>query len=103
MSAISFLTPDASSDQVVAKTPMERLARAAGGRFERREGWNVAVGFGDAATERSRIERTVGFADRSWMRKLELQGGALGSLGLRPGVAEVREGARWCPVTPARV
>jgi glycine cleavage system aminomethyltransferase T len=103
MSALAFLTPDATSEQVVAKTPMERLARAAGGRFERREGWNVAVGFGDAAAERTRIEKTVGFADRSSMRKLELQGEGLAALGYRPGVAERREGAWWCPVTPSRV
>jgi len=103
MSALAFLTPDATSEQVVAKTPMERLARAAGGRFERREGWNVAVGFGDAAAERTRIEKTVGFADRSSMRKLELQGEGLAALGYKPGVAERREGAWWCPVTPSRV
>jgi len=104
MSALAFLTPRATSDHVVAKTPMERLARAAGARFERRGGWNVAVGYGDPASERIRVERTVGFADRSWMRKLELQGEAVRSLGLTLGTAERRpDGAWWCPVTPSRV
>jgi glycine cleavage system aminomethyltransferase T len=104
VSALDFLTPAAASDQVVAKTPMERLARAAGARFERRAGWNIAVDYGDPSVERTRIEQTVGFVDRSWMRKLELHGEAVGSLGLTLGTAEPRaDGAWWCPVTPTRV
>ena len=105
MSALDFLTPAAASDQLVAKTPMERRARAAGARFERRNGWNVAVDYGEPSTERARVERTVGFADRSWMRKLELHGEAVtASLGLSLGTADQRgDGAWWCPVTPTRV
>jgi heterotetrameric sarcosine oxidase gamma subunit len=104
MSALAFLTADARSEQVVAKTPMERPARAVGGQFERRNGWNVAVGFGDAAVEWRRVEQTVVFADSSWVSKFELHGRALASLGLKPGVAELRsDGAWWCPVTPSRV
>jgi glycine cleavage system aminomethyltransferase T len=104
VSALDFLTPAAASDKVVAKTPMERVARAAGARFERRDGWNVAVDYGESPVERTRIERTVGFVDRSWMRKLELHGEALRSLGLTLGTAERRaDGAWWCPVTPTRV
>jgi glycine cleavage system aminomethyltransferase T len=105
VSALDFLTPAAASDQVAAKTPMERLARGAGARFERREGWNVAVDYGEPSVERTRVERTVGFADRSWMRKLELHGEAVtGSLGLSLGTAQRRgDGAWWCPVTPTRV
>jgi glycine cleavage system aminomethyltransferase T len=105
VSALDFLTPAAGSEQVVAKTPMERLARAAGARFERRDGWNVAVGYGEPSVELTRIERTVGFVDRSWMRKLELHGeGVTGSLGLSLGTAEHRpDGAWWCPVTPTRL
>jgi glycine cleavage system aminomethyltransferase T len=105
VSALAFLTPDAAFDQVVAKTPMERLARAAGARFERRDGWNVALGYGDAAAERTRIGQSVGFADSSWMHKLELHGDAVtASLGLRLGSAERRADGAWrCPVTPSRV
>ena len=106
MSALSFLTPASSSDQVAAKTAMERAARAAGARFERRDGWNVAVGYADPAAERSRVSQTVAFADCSWMRKLELHGAAVGSLGhagVAAGVAELRsDGAWWCRVTPSR-
>jgi glycine cleavage system aminomethyltransferase T len=102
MSALAFLTPDADGT-VVARTPMERLARAAGGQFEARDGWNVARAFAAAEVERARLTETVGFADRSMMRKLELHGDALGSLALKPGTAELRDGVWWCPVTPSRV
>ena len=104
MSALDFLTPASASDQVAAKTPMERLARAAGARFERRDGWNVAVDYGEPSAERTRIKQTVGFADRSWIRKLELHGEAVTeSLGLSLGTAERRaDGASWCPVTLTR-
>ncbi len=103
MNTLAFLTPEATSDHVVAKTPMERHARAAGARLERRGGWNVAVGYADPASERIRVEQTVGFADRSWMRKLELQGETPGLLGLTLGTAEVRADGSWCcPVTPSR-
>jgi glycine cleavage system aminomethyltransferase T len=97
VSALAFLTPESGSETMCARSPMERQARAAGARFERRGGWNVAVGYGEQA--RDWMRTTVGFADRSHVRKLELH--ATG-LGLRPGVAEQRDGAWWCPVTPAR-
>jgi len=103
MSALAFLTPDGTSEEITARTPKERLALAAGGQFEHRDGWNVATAFGSPDVERSRLTQTVGFVDRSWMRKLELHGEALGSLGLKLGVAEQRGGAWWCPVTPSRV
>jgi hypothetical protein len=102
VSALDFMTPSAAPSAslgVLARSPMERLARAAGARFEARDGWNVPVSFGDASVERSRVEQTVAFADRSAMRKLELHGEGVG---LTMGVAEQREGAWWCPVTPLR-
>lgn len=112
MTGLDFLTPDASSDSI-ARTPMERPARAAGARFEVRDGWNVAVAFGDAGVERTRLEQTVAFADRSQLTKLELQAepkvlaavvaAASGGLELELGVAARAEDAWWCPVTPSRV
>lgn len=100
MSALGFLTP--VSEEAVARTPMERLARAAGARFEQRDGWNVAVSFGE-----KRVGQ-VGFADRSQMVKLELHGqrGALARVvgaELEPGLAVRSNDAWWCPVTPSRV
>jgi hypothetical protein len=102
MSTLAFMTTDAAAGTSIARSPMERLATAAGGRFEERNGWNVAVSFGDAAVERERLTKTVGFADLSHLRKLELHGEALASLGLTLGIAEQRDGAWWCPVTPSR-
>lgn len=113
MNGLGFLTPAAASDAVIARTPMERLARAAGGRFERRDGWSVAASFDDPARERERIEQTVAFADRSPLAKLELHaqpdvlaalvGAATGGLELEPGLAARSEDAWWCPVTPSHV
>ena len=103
MSALAFLTPDADAGTAVARSSMERTARAAGATFETREGWSIATAYASPEIERSRLTETVGFADRSSMRKLELHGEALASLGLKPGIAEQRDGAWWCPVTPARV
>jgi heterotetrameric sarcosine oxidase gamma subunit len=92
---------------------MERLARAAGARFERRGGWNVAVAFGDPARERSLLADAVAFADRCHLFKLELQASpaalaeivaaASGGAVLEPGRAVHAGGAWWCPVTPGRV
>jgi heterotetrameric sarcosine oxidase gamma subunit len=81
---------------------MERLARAAGARFEKRDGWNVAVSFGE-----DRIGQ-VAFADRSQIVKLELHGerDALARViaaELEMGLAVRSNDAWWCPVTPSRV
>lgn len=84
---------------------MERQARAAGAQFERRDGWNVAVAYDGPESEQQRITRTVGFADRSSLKKLELQAppDVLASLALGLGIAAARDGTWWCPVTPSRV
>lgn len=84
-----FLTP---TPGVTSRSPMERLARAAGARFEARAGWNVAVDYPDAPAG------PVGWADLSHLVKVELHD----AHGLPLGTAERRGGAWWCPVTPAR-
>jgi glycine cleavage system aminomethyltransferase T len=94
VSALSFLTPDSST--VAARSPMHRLAAAAGARFETIDGWEVPVGFEGSGD----YSRTVAFADRSHLIKLELTGPA--PLAFEPGVAQQRDGAWWCPVTPSR-
>ncbi len=96
---------------------MEHLARSAGARFELRDGWNVAVAFGDGQLERQRMEETVAFADRSHLAKFELQaqprvlaavftaitaGTVSGGAELEPGTAVRAADAWWCPVTPSR-
>jgi glycine cleavage system aminomethyltransferase T len=104
----AFLTVDAQT--ATARSPMAAIALSAGARFERRGRWSVAVAFADPQTERDRLQRTVGFVDRSPIRKLELRGvpssergAAGGHPGAQPGHATLDgEGAWWCPVTPQR-
>jgi sarcosine oxidase, subunit gamma len=106
--------PFASADPAfgaLARSPMERLAKAAGARLEARTGWNVAVAY--SGDEQRRASQTVGFADRSHLTKLELQGpaGELARIAreagdgatLELGKATRSAGAWWCPVTPERL
>lgn len=92
--SFEFLAPAAAD--AVARSPMERQARAAGARFEVRAGWNVAVSYEGAE---SRLRR-VGFADCSHVRKYEVTGAELPALEL--GRATVEGDATWLPLTPAR-
>jgi glycine cleavage system aminomethyltransferase T len=89
--SLDFLSP---APTAIARSPMERQARAAGARIEERDGWNVAVEFEGEADHRA----TVAFADRSALGKLELHG----EHGLELGTAERRDGALWCPLTAER-
>lgn len=86
--SLAFLSPVGDA---VAHTPMERLARDAGARFEVRDGWNVAVSYeGDAN------QAPVAWADVSHLPKWEVETG-------RPLGTATREGeAWWCGVTPER-
>jgi hypothetical protein len=88
---LEFLTP--SSAEAVARSPMERQARAAGALFEVRDGWNVAVSFPGESLD------AVGFADVSYIRKYELQGD-LPALDF--GRATVHGDQTWLPMTPTR-
>jgi heterotetrameric sarcosine oxidase gamma subunit len=112
--ALAFLTADAASGTVLARSPMEGRARAAGASIEPRAGWNVAASYGvGAARERERLTQTVAFADRSHLTKLEVQAepealaavihaASGGAVGLEPRLAMRADGAWWCPVTPSR-
>jgi len=93
--SLTFLSPASADPAAVARSPMERKARAAGARFEARGGWNVAVEY----PGEDRVRETVGWTDVSHLRKLELQGDAVpGELG-----AAMREGDAWiCQLTPTR-
>jgi glycine cleavage system aminomethyltransferase T len=69
---------------------MEHMARAAGAKFEVRDGWNVAVEYG---SERG----AVAWADVSHLRKWEVPG-VDGEFGIAR-----RDGDTWvCPLTPTR-
>jgi heterotetrameric sarcosine oxidase gamma subunit len=127
--SLAFLTPDSTlARDVRARSPMERLALAAGARMSRVEGWNVPNAYDDPPTERRRLTETVGFVDRSSLAKLELQAApatlarivaqtgerlaanvppsdqsSARGLALEPGLAAYAAGIWWCPVTPGRV
>ena len=91
--SFEFLSPTATD--AVARSPMERQARAAGARFELRDGWNVATSY---AGERAALA-AVAFSDCSHMRKYELQGD-LPALDL--GRATAEGDSTWLPMTPTR-
>jgi len=94
--SFEFLVPGAEG--AVARSPMERQARAAGARFEVRGGWNVAVAYegadGDAA------ERAVAWADASHLAKLEVAGEP--PLRLDFGAATFDGDGWWLPMTRTR-
>ncbi|HET6869523.1 MAG TPA: hypothetical protein VFH80_26665 [Solirubrobacteraceae bacterium] len=85
--SLAFLSP---VGEAVARSPMERLARAAGARFEVRDGWNVAVDYEGARSD------AVGWADVSHMRKWEVRVGAELRTARREGEAW------WCGLTSDR-
>src|SRR3954467_7262031 len=114
--SFEFLAPDAAvSDErfaPIARSPMERAARAAGARLEARNGWNVAVGYTSLEQEREALRRAAGWADVSHLGKLELHAGAEDLAAL---VAQVADGATlelahatraagawWLPLTGER-
>lgn len=101
--SLEFLSPDlAHGDGVapIARSPIEPCLRAAGARFEVRDGWSVATVVGPAETELDVCRGGAGVGDRSALGKLELQGTL--PLELEPGTATRAEDAWWCPLTPER-
>jgi glycine cleavage system aminomethyltransferase T len=93
---LAFLTPAVDTDGIVARSPMEGMARAAGARFEVRDGWNVAVDYPRAPGG------DVAWADVSHLPKLELQGDAETITSLEFGTALRRGDAWWCRLTASR-
>jgi heterotetrameric sarcosine oxidase gamma subunit len=93
--------------QPVARSPLERQARAAGARFEVRDGWRVATSFGDPERELERCLESAGYADRSALGKLELQAApedlpALAGAPLALGAAVRTGDGWWCPLARDR-
>jgi heterotetrameric sarcosine oxidase gamma subunit len=93
---LDFLTPAANSDGIIARSPMEGMAKAAGARFELRDGWNVAVEY-----PRARIGDVV-WADVSHLPKLEFQGVSETITSLEFGTAMRQDDAWWCRLTESR-
>jgi glycine cleavage system aminomethyltransferase T len=88
VSAFEFLRTDA--DGVVARSPMEREAMAAGAQFEVRDGWNLAVSYP--------TNGSVTWTDMSHLPKLEVHG----AHELTPGLASRVSGTWRCPITRDR-
>jgi heterotetrameric sarcosine oxidase gamma subunit len=114
---LEFLAPDAANGgeryAPLARTPMERAARAAGARFETRDGWNVAVGYASVEHEREACREAAGWADVSHLGKLELHATAAddlsavvaqvaGGAALELGTATRAGDAWWLPLTADR-
>jgi heterotetrameric sarcosine oxidase gamma subunit len=96
--SFEFLAVDAARPEggrtPLARSPMERAARAAGARFEARDGWNVAVAFEDEGGG------TCSWTDLSHLGKLEVHGSV--GLALELGTARRDGKTWWCPVTRGR-
>ncbi|MDQ3850600.1 MAG: hypothetical protein M3296_08315, partial [Actinomycetota bacterium] len=100
-------------ERPVARSPMERLARAAGARFAVRDDWNVAVAYADAEHEARAAAEAVAWADSSHLGKLELQarpddlrsivGRSIPGEELELGRSTRAADAWWCPLTAERV
>jgi heterotetrameric sarcosine oxidase gamma subunit len=96
----------------VARSPMERLARAAGAQIEERDGWALAVGYASSEQEAQTVSHTAGWADMSHLAKLELQAdpdvveaifATNPSAHFELGTAHRADGAWWCPLAPSRL
>ena len=111
-----FLSPDGAVQEggfaPVARSSMERSARAAGARFEVRDGWSVAVGYATSEQEAATCAERVGWADVSHLGKLEIQASredlaaivaqCTGGAELTLGHATRAGDAWWCPMTAER-
>ncbi len=111
--SLEFLQPQAAVEHggrtPLARSPMEGAARAAGARFEVRDGWNVPVAY-EGRDDPSGA--TVAWADVSHLGKVEVRASvevlarviaaATGDATLEFGTAARVDGAWWCLVTPER-
>jgi len=89
--SLEFLSP---GPEALARSPMEREARAAGARIEARDGWHVALAFGTPEEERARCHDTVGFADVSHLGKIEIQADAADLSAMAPEELELGKAVR---------
>lgn len=97
----------------IARSPMERQARAAGARFEVRDGWEVAVVYSSPEEEAQALRSAAGWADTSHLGKLELQmapqalrsivAGATDGAPFELGRAQRAAGSWWCALAPSRL
>lgn len=97
---LDFLSPGSDAGAPPAESPLAAVTARDGASFEVRDGWRVPVRFAGGPAERQALESSVGWADVSHLRKVELQG-ALGD-DRAFGRAIARDGAWYCRLTPTR-
>jgi glycine cleavage system aminomethyltransferase T len=101
--SLAFLSPS-SAAAAPARSPLMDAAESAGAMTEVRHGWEVIASFGDPGAERAACAEAVGFADLSYLTKLELQGSrpVLAELldDLKLGAARRQEEGWVCPIAP---
>ncbi len=105
--SFAFLSPDGAGGEALARSPMERQARAAGARLEVRDGWNVAVGYTSVEQECEGAARSAAWADVSHLGKLQVQAppedlATIAGGPLELGHATRVDGAWLLPLTAAR-
>jgi len=114
--SFEFLMPDAAvSDErftPVARTPMQGSASSAGARFEVRDGWNLAVAYGDPERGARALAQTAAWADVSHLGKIEIQAqpddlsaivaACADGAALKLGEAARVDHSWWCPLTRSR-
>src|SRR5579859_2667637 len=111
--SLEFLSVRTGDDAVLARSPMERRARGAGGRCERRDGWSVAIDYGAPEQEAHACSSTAAWINVSHLGKLEVQASpsdlsaiaaaAGDGAALELGRATRAASAWWCPLTPGRL
>jgi glycine cleavage system aminomethyltransferase T len=101
---LDFLAP--APALAPARSPLASVAaRRAGASVALREGWEVAVAFGDPVAEARALTDAVGVGDASYLAVHESPGAlaAPDHPEVAPGLAMRRDGAWWCPLHPRRV
>lgn len=113
--SLEFLSVEAAAQSgfaPLARSPMEPVAVAAGGRTAVRDGWMILTGFASPEAERDLCRSSVGFADSSPLGKLEVQADPaeledvvrrVTGASPQPGEAIRHAGAWWCPLTRSRL
>jgi heterotetrameric sarcosine oxidase gamma subunit len=112
--SLEFLSPDAAATEgaftPLARSPLAHPARVAGAVCEPRDGWEVAISYGDPGAELALARSAIGFADLSHLGKLEAQAhrddlpAILAGGGTEPalGRAVRANGAWWAPLSAER-
>jgi len=114
--SLAFLSADQSQTQGAFSPILQSNIEAAlvdgGAKIEERDGWRVAVSYGDPAAEKKACAESVGIADLSSLGITELIAApsvieaittSVAGTSEKLGLAVFAAGAWWCTVKPDRV